>query len=103
MVPFKNYGPMDRSERKALWLAILAGSLFIVTLAVAHSPSEREYKHEHTRSKPPPPPKPYERESALVGRNDIHREVPEEFKNVDFKNYRYGVYKFPNGAETYLT
>lgn len=34
MLPFCKYGPMDRSERKALWLAILAGSLFIVTLAM---------------------------------------------------------------------
>jgi len=94
---------MDRSERKALWLAIAAGSLFIVTLAVAHPPTERKHKREHTSLKPPVPTKHYERESALVGPNDVHRDVPEEFRNFDFKNHRYGVYKFPNGAETDLT
>jgi len=103
MVPFKNYGPMDRSERKALWLAIAAGSLFIVTLAVAHPPAPRKHRLEATTAKPSTPFKYLEPESTPVEVNDRYRVVPEDFKNIDFKNHSYGVYKYPNGKEIDLT
>lgn len=102
MFPFCKYGPMDRSERKALWLAILAGSLFIVTLAVAHPPAERKRKSDFTILKPTAPTKHLEPET-LTELNESYRVVPNDYKNVDFNNFFYGVYAFPDGKEAELT
>ena len=93
---------MDRSERKALWLAIAAGSLFIVTLAVAHTPAVRKHRVNHKFLEPSAPTKHLEPET-LRELNESYRVVPGDFKNIDFNNYRYGVYAFPNGPETDLT
>ena len=101
MVPFRNYGPMDRSERKALWLAIAAGSLFIVTLAVAHPPAAPKHKRQLTILEPVAPTKHLEPET-LSELNESYRVVPDDYKNIDFNNYYYGVYAFPNGKEVDL-
>jgi hypothetical protein len=93
---------MDRSERKALWIAILVGSLFIVTLAVAHQPAARKRKGELAILKPPPPTKHVDAQS-VAELTDMYRAVPDEFKNIDFKNYAYGVYGPPTGRQFDLT
>jgi hypothetical protein len=92
---------MDSSERKAFWLAIAACSLFIVTLAVAHPPTPRKYKRQLTILEPVAPTKHLEPET-LTELNESYRIVPDDYKNIDFNNYYYGVYAFPNGKEVDL-
>ena len=102
MLPFSKCAPMDHSERKALWIAILVGSLFIVTLAFAHQPAVRKRRGELTILNPPPPTKHVDVQS-VAELTETYRVVPDQFKTIDFKNYAYGVYGPSTGQQFDLT
>jgi hypothetical protein len=92
---------MDSSERKAFWLAVAACSLFIVTLAVAHPPTQRKYKRQLTIEEPVAATRHLEPET-LSELNESYRVIPDNFADTDFNNYYFGVYAFPNGKEVDL-
>lgn len=109
MIPFRRYIPTDRAELKAVLFALVICGLFITFLTAVHEPSPRIRKASYNElviptpaapdqlrqlSDPPPP-------ADLI--EEEFREVPEHFKNVDFKNYSYGPYALPNGGTLDLT
>ena len=101
MLPFSGFGPIDRSERKALLLAAVFSCLFIVVLAVAR-PHPRHTRRITNEIIPPTPTTPYkfhERELPSADLLAPFRAQPEQFERIDFANHSYGPYTSANGKK----
>jgi hypothetical protein len=105
MLPFSNYGPLDRSERKALLLAIAASLLFIVVIAVVHPISFRRHHRDDLLLTEPVRPRKFLEPVELPARDSLERfrVVPRQFQDVNFTNFTYGLYKLSNGQTIDLT
>jgi hypothetical protein len=93
MFPFGEIGPFDRSEKKALLVAFLFCAVFVGLLSVS-VPARRVHRKTLTTVtdfpfQPPPPP--YDPLQKF-------RVVPENFSEVDFKNFSYGSYVATDGT-----
>jgi len=103
MLPFSGYGPIDSTERKALLCAALFSCLFIVVLGVAR-PRHR-IQRTLTTDIGVPTPAPYrvhESEPTYVRSLERFRVRPEQFEQVDFTNYSYGLHTLSNGKKVDL-
>jgi len=96
MFPFTEFGPFDRTERKALLVAFLFCAVFVGLLSVS-APAKRARKKPltivdtplHTAQYEPPPP--------VTTPLEKFRLAPEVFWNFDFMNFSYGSYKTSDG------
>ena len=106
MFPFTKLGPIDRSEKKALLFAFFFCTLFIVLLSVL-APAKRIKKTSLTVLAVPSPARPTKllepSEPTLADPLDEFRVVPANFKEVDFKNFSYGVHMTSDGKPIDLT
>ena len=104
MLPFSNPGPVNHSEKKALFYAALFSVLFIVLLGVS-APVKRTTKYAATTvAGPVPPTKPAEPSQPTFAEPlDEFRVVPKIFSNVDFRNFSYGTYMTSEGKPINLT
>jgi hypothetical protein len=90
MFPFTEFGPFDRTEKKALLVAALFCAVFVVLISVS-VPAKRVHKKPLpvvpviTPHEPPPP--------AYADPLERFRFVPENFTDVDFQNFSYGAYQ----------
>jgi hypothetical protein len=100
MLPFSGFGPIDRTERKALLLAALFSCMFIVVLAVArpHPRRTRLVTNEFAVPKPAP----YKFNEPELASADLlapFRVPPKEFDQINFRNHSYGPYTSANGKK----
>lgn len=98
MFPFTRLGPFDHSEKKALLLAFLFCALFIVVLS-ASAPAKRATKKSTVVSSVPLT----KSKSTYEDPVERFRFVPENFREVDFKNFSYGVNATSDGSLASLT
>ena len=101
MFPFTPLGPIDRAELKALLFASLFCCLFITFLLVAHPPRVTTTVSNYVippHTKFPEPSKP-----PVMDPLERYRVVPEDFKQIDFENYSYGLYTISKGKRIDLT
>lgn len=102
MFPFTQLGPFDRSEKKALLFAFLFCALFIVLLSLS-APVKR-IRRPLTILSTTPLTKPFEPSvPSPADPLERFRVVPENFREVDFKNFWYGVYTISDGKTHDLT
>ena len=97
MLPFKNYGPIDRVERKALVIAGVCCLVFIAFLSVVVRRPAARIRRDTTIVAIPTPMEPgklLEPETPPVDFNANYQTVPENFKRVDFRNHSYGPYAY---------
>jgi hypothetical protein len=104
MLPFCKWGPINGSERKALLVAILCSSGFIILFAIVNRPlahgtrkriaNERRFPPPSRLTEAPPPP---------LDPLAPFRIVPMNFNHVDFNNYSYGLYTASVGKRIKLT
>ena len=103
MFPFTKLGRFDHTEKKALLFAFLFSALFIVLLGVS-VPAKRTRKLPLTIVNAPPVTKPFVPSSASYEDPlEKFRLVPANFREVDFKNFSYGVYVPSKGKPVKLT
>jgi len=105
MLPFI-YGPINRSERKALLVAALCCLVFIALFAVVYPREKRIIKKSSVTLKVPtvvPPRELLEPERPVEDLGEPYRVAPENFKQVDFKNYSYGSYTYSDMKTLKLT
>lgn len=103
MFPFSNVGPFDRSEKKALLFAALFCALFIAVLTVESS-AKRARKKWLTVVNTTPLTTPFERsEPSHADPLERFRSIPQNFIEVDFNYFSYGVYTSPDGKPLNLT
>src|SRR5215208_5950974 len=102
MFPFTRLGPIDRTELKALLFAFLFCCLFITFLIVVHPPTWG-MKKVSIHVMPPPTKFLEQSKPRLMDPLERFRVVPEDFKQVDFKNYSYGLYTVSEGKRIDLT
>jgi len=103
MFPFTSIGPFDSTERKALLLAFLFCALFIVSLSMSMSVKPARKKHLTILSTTPLT-RPFEPPVLSYGDQlEQSRVVPENFSEVDFKNFSYGDYAISEGKPLSLT
>src|SRR3569832_2101634 len=100
MLPFSGFGPIDRSEGKALLFAAVFSCLFIIVLAVArpHPRPTRVSINEFAV----PTPLPYTINEPQLSSEDSLAEfriIPEHFESLDFTNHSYGTYISSNGKK----
>jgi hypothetical protein len=102
MLPFKNYGPIDCVERKALVIAGICCLVFIGFISVVRQPAAKIRKVTTTVTMPMPiePTKLLESDNGPV-KDSLERQrvVPANFKHIDFKNRSYGPYSYTNEKE----
>lgn len=101
MFPFTEFGPFDRTERKALLVAFLFCAVFIGLLSVS-APAKRVRKTTTMNTTladiPFEPPV-----SAYNDPLQKFRSAPENFWPFDFMNFSYGGYKSSDGKMRPLT
>lgn len=103
MFPFTSLGPFDHSEKKALLFAFLFCAVFIVLLS-ASAPAKRTRTKKLTVVSTAPLAKTYEpSESSFGDPIERFRFVPENFREVDFKNFSYGINAIYDGKPVGLT
>ena len=104
MLPFSNPGPVNHTEKKALLYAALFSVLFIVLLGVFPPVKQTRKYAVTTILSPVPLTKPAESsEPTFVDPLEKFRVVPENFSEVDFRNFSYGVYMTSEGKPINLT
>ena len=104
MLPFSGYGPINRSERKALLVAAAVSVLFIFVLSLAR-PHKRTVRTLTTDigvpfpviPSPPPPS-----ELSSVDLLEPFRVQPEQFEQIDFRNHSYGPHTWADGKKINL-
>jgi hypothetical protein len=101
MFPFTKIGPFDRAERKALLFAFLFCALFIFLLSVS-VPAKRARKLPLTVLSTTPF-EPVPSVPSFKKPLEEFRFVTENFREVDFKNFSYGVYTISEGKTHGLT
>jgi len=103
MFPFTEFGPFDRTERKALLVAFLFCAVFVGLLSVS-APATRVRKKPLTILSTTPVTTPSEPlASSYVPPSERYRIIPENFSEVDFQNFSYGIYKSPELKPLSLT
>ena len=103
MFPFTEFGPFDRTERKALLVAFLFCAMFVGLLSVS-MPATRVRKKPLTVLSTTPGTTPSEPlTSSYVPPSERYRIIPENFSEVDFQNFSYGIYKSPELKPLSLT
>jgi hypothetical protein len=103
MFPFSKLGPFDRTEKKALLFALLFSVLFIVLLSVS-VPVKRIQRKRVTLLSTTPVTTPFEpSESSFGDPLEKFRLVSGNFREIDFKNFSYGVHVISNGKPVSLT
>jgi len=103
MFPFTSLGPFDHSEKKALLFAFLFCAVFIVVISVS-APAKRTTKKPLTVVSTSPLAKLDEPSKSLFeDQVERFRLVSENFREVDFKNFSYGVNAFSGGKPASLT
>jgi hypothetical protein len=97
--------PADPAELKAVLFAVGACVLFIGFLTVAHRAadrSERPVRRIHNYPPPPPampvPPLEVPEPPLPSDLNARFRNVPANFRGINFKTRSYGTYEFSNGT-----
>ena len=106
-----NSKPADPAEVKAVLFAVGACVLFIGFLTAFHRSEQRHNRTNvvttykvpppampvppDTITEPPPPP-------AVPDMNARFRDVPANFRGIDFMTHNYGPYKFSNGTNRNL-
>jgi hypothetical protein len=102
MLPFSGFGPFDRTERKALLCAAGVSILFIFVFALAR-PRVRVKRTLTTEiTVPPPPTTPYKTYESELPSKDLlepFRVRPEQFEQIDFRNFSFGPYSSPDGKK----
>jgi hypothetical protein len=104
MFPFSGFGPINRTERKALLYAGLFSCLFIFLLAIAR-PHPRSITVSENRLLVDPVNVPYKLPLTDLSSGDSlerFRVRPEHFEQIDFRNHSYGPYRSPDGTKLYL-
>lgn len=103
MFPFSEFGPFDRSERKAL-LAAGVACLFFIGFLVSIRPRQ-DAPSAVTAPSAPVPPKKQLVSSEPAPSNDWsrYRIKTEDFYDIDFWNYSYGNYTLSDGKKIPLT
>ncbi len=91
MYPFSQWGPFDRSERKALLIAALFSSLFIIFVALIREKLESTTPHFKV-ALPTPTTQYREADFSMADPLEKFRVKPREFEQFDFNNYSYGPY-----------
>jgi len=103
MFPFTEFGPFDRTEKKALLVAALFCAVFVVLLSGVSVPAKRVHKPLTVLSTTPlstpfEPPVP-----SYIDSLERFRIVPRNFSEVDFQNFSYGLYSSPELKPLSLT
>jgi hypothetical protein len=104
MFPFSGFGPFDHTERKALLCAAVVSILFIFVFALAR-PRVRTVRTLRTEYTVPPPTTPYKTHESEFPAKDLLEEFrvpPEQFEQIDFRNFSYGRYSWPDGRKINL-
>ena len=97
MFPFSKPGRVDHTEKKALLFAFLFSALFIILLSLS-VPAKRTRKLPLTTLSTMPPTKPAQpSQPHFADPLAAYRLESENFYNVDFWNFSYGVYTPPEG------
>jgi len=92
MFPFREIGPFDRTEKKALLFAALFCALFIGLLSLL-SPAKHVRKKQLTIVSDTPLTTPFETpEPSFKAQLARFRSIPGNFSEVDFENFSYGSY-----------
>ena len=101
MLPFKTYGPIDRSEGKALLIAGVCCFVFMgILMGTSHlrATEKRKVVTKITIPTPLTPNKLLEPELPPVSPLLAYRIIPDNFSHIDFGNHSYGLYSNPNAA-----
>jgi len=101
MFPFTEFGPFDRTERKALLVAFFFCAVFIGLLSVS-APEKRARKKPLTIVDTPLPTAQYEPPPPFTPPLEKFRLQPEIFWNFDFMNFSYGKYVSSDGKSQAL-
>lgn len=103
MFPFTEFGPFDRSEKKALLVAFLFCAVFVGLLSLS-APAKRVRQKRLTVLSTTPVTTPSEPlTSSYIPPSERYRIIPENFSEVDFQNFSYGIYKSPELKPLSLT
>jgi len=94
MFPFTEFGPFDRTEKKALLVAALFCGVFVVLIGVS-APAKRVHKKPLTIVSTTPLTTPFEPPVRSYDPVEKFRFIPGNFSEVDFQNFSYGVYTSP--------
>src|ERR1041385_8236813 len=99
MYPFSEWGPFDRSERKALLVATLFSFAFIVFVAVMRPKSQTTTTHVELPPIPATTNKFREADLSMADALAKFRVKPNDFEQFDFNNHSYGSYTLAEGKK----
>jgi hypothetical protein len=105
MLPFSGYGPIDRTERRALLFAFLFSCLFMVVFVFAR-PHPRRMTTSTDDFKVPRPVVPQTFPEPKLSSGDLlerFRVTPAHFEQIDFMSRSYGPYTLPDGTKIDLS